>query len=195
MLLATTRRSLRAVRIAREGTETNSVPAVGRVRREIGVLLGAVALVLVPASSAASPSLYHGPPPRPGPEILYRKPAKAPQLQNVGIWHAKPILVSGASAYRDGEFLYQDFLYDDHGAKGVSPDPGDPRVSGDSFSAPNGTYTYPTDPVYANNAADLVELRVKPLAVATAFRISLNTVRNPALVGTTIAIGGSAHAP
>jgi predicted esterase len=150
----------------------------------------------VPAAAhAGRGSLYQGPAPRPGPDILYSKPAVAPQLQNGGVWHAEPILVSGASAYRRGEFLYQDFLYDDHGAKGLARDPGDPRsgnpVSGDSFSAPNGTYTYPTDPVYANNAADLVELRAKPLAGATAFRITLNTMKDPSLVGTTIAIGGS----
>ncbi len=159
-----------------------------------GVGMGcALGLLAVTASGApaASLSLYHGPAPRPGPEILYRAPGEAPQLRNQGIWHADPILVSGTSAYRRGEFLYQDFLYDDHGAKGLSRDPADPRVGGDSFSAPNGTYTYPTDPNYANNAADLVELRVRPLPGATAFRISLNTIRDPALVGTTIAIGGS----
>jgi dienelactone hydrolase len=162
---------------------------VHRLRIGLTCALGAVA-VLAP-SALANPSLYHGPAPRPGPDMLYRQPAHAAQLQNRGIWHAKPILVSGASAYRGGEFLYQDYLYDDHGAKGDSRDPGDPRVSGDSFSAPNGTYTYPTGPDYANNAADLVELRVKPLAAATAFRITLNTMKKPSLVGTTIAIGAS----
>ena len=50
---------------------------------------------------------------------------------------------------------------------------------GDLFSKPNGTYTYPTGPGYANNAADLVELRVKPLKRATAFRITLNTLGLP----------------
>lgn len=163
---------------------------MGRLRVELGLLVGVTALLLAPVGAPAS-SLYHGPPPRPGPEILYRKPAEAPQLRNEGVWHAPPILVSGASAYRAGEFLYQDFLYDDHGAKGLSRDPGDPRTAGDSFSAPNGTYTYPTDPAYADNAADLVELRVKPLPGATAFRITLNTMRDPSLVATTIAIGGS----
>jgi C-terminal binding-module, SLH-like, of glucodextranase len=150
-------------------------------------------VLLVPAGVAwaGKSSLYRGPAPRPGPSILYRKPAKAPQLQNRGIWHAKPILISGASAYRRGEFLYQDFLYDDHGAKGTSADPNDPRTSGDSFSLPNGTYTYPTKKVYAGNAADLVELRVKALRHATAFRITLNTMKKPSLVGTTIAIGSS----
>ena len=143
-----------------------------------------------------NPSLYQGPAPRPGPDILYR-PARpgAAALKTAASGTRKPILVSGSSAYRDGEFLYQDFLYDDHGAKGTSRDPGDPRTAGDSFSAPNGTYTYPTAPAYANNAADLVELRVKPLANATAFRITLNTMKNPSLVATTIAIGDLAAAP
>ena len=62
---------------------------------------------------------------RPGPDILYARPARAPQLENTGVWRAQPILISGASAYRDGEFLYQDLLYDDHGARGAR-DPADP---------------------------------------------------------------------
>ena len=157
----------------------------------MGVLLAGLAatIALWGGAAAASGSLYQGPPPRPGPEILYRPLAEAPQLENGGIWRADPILVSGTSAYRQGEFLYQDFLYDDHGARGESRDPGDPRTGDDTFSQPNGTYTYPTNPVYANNAADLVELRVKPLPNATAFRITLNTLKDPSSVATTIAIG------
>jgi hypothetical protein len=158
-----------------------------------------MAAALVPASAGAdADSLYRGPGPRPGPPILYAPPADAPQLTNAGVWQAPPILVSGAAAYRDGEYLYQDYLYDDHGANGGLRDPGDPRTGpnagadGDLFAAPNGTYTYPTDSAYANNAADLVELRVKPLKDATAFRITLNTLKDPGLVGTTIAIGDSA---
>jgi predicted esterase len=156
------------------------------------VLLGALcALTIAAPAGAATGSLYSGSGPRPGPDLLYQPVANAPQLGNSGIWHAQPILVSGASAYRDGEFLYQDFLYDDHGANGSVPDPTDQRTSGDTFSMPNGTYTYPTDPAYAGNAADLVELRVKPTASATAFRITLNTMKDPSLVATTIAIGDS----
>ena len=166
----------------------------------------ACALVLAACAAWATPagadpgSLYSGPAPRPGPDILYAPLADAPQLDNApgSIWKAPPILVSGASAYRDGEFLYQDFLYDDHGAKqqrdpnDMREDPGGNGADGDLFAAPNGTYTYPTDPRYANNAADLVELRVKPLPTATAFRITLNTLHDPSLVATAIAIGGTA---
>src|SRR3954463_3059195 len=134
-------------------------------------LVGAVALAAA-AAPALGASLYTGPGPRPGPDLLYRKPASSPQLTKHGIWKAKPILVSGAVAYRRGEFLYQDYIYDDHGARETS-DPGDPRAAGNTFSRPNGTYTYPTDARYANDAADLLELRVKALKRATAFRIGL----------------------
>ncbi|HWA65952.1 MAG TPA: hypothetical protein VG899_06230 [Mycobacteriales bacterium] len=130
---------------------------------------------------------------RPGPDILYAKPAVAPQLDNRGIWKAPPILVSGTSAYRDGEWMYQDYLYDDHGALGVL-DPTTPYKLVDFlFSSTAGTYTYPTAKKYADNAADLVEFRTKPLADATAFRVTLNSLTDPSLVGFTIALGDSAQ--
>lgn len=168
----------------REGAFTGALAAIGVW----------CACLLAPAGAGAdASSLYQGPGQRPGPDLLYEPLADAPQLQNAGDWSAPPILVSGASAYRDGEFLYQDFLYDDTGAIGSSVQ-NDPRFSSNGFSRPTGTYTYPTNSVYANNAADFVELRVKPLATATAFRITLNTLKTGGadLVATTIAIGDSA---
>jgi hypothetical protein len=156
----------------------------------VAALAGLLAGLVAPSAVHAA-SLYSGPGPRPGPDILYAAPATAPQLTNTGDWKAAPILVSGAGAYRSGEYLYQDFLYDDHGAH-QSPDPADPRSSGDTFSKPNGTYSYPTDPAYAYNAADLVELRVRPLAASTAFRVTLNTLKDPSLVAFSIALGGTA---
>ena len=163
------------------------------IRPAMAVLGGALALtILTPAPAGASggpASLYQGAAPRPGPDILYKPLTVAPQLTNTGIWSAPPILISGASAYRAGEYLYQDFLYDDHGANGGSRDPNDPRIAGDTFSEPNGTYTYPTGPGYDANAADLVELRVKPLTTATAFRVTLNTLADATLPAFTIAIG------
>jgi hypothetical protein len=129
--------------------------------------------------------------PRPGPDVLYAPPADAPQLRNTGPWRAEPILVSGAQAYRDGEWLYQDFLFDDHGATGVA-DSNDPYGPGDHLYSPTaGTFTYPTDPVYAHNAADLVELRIRPLRGATVFRVTLNTLQDPELTAVTIALGAS----
>src|SRR4051794_19129585 len=143
-----------------------------------------------PAAFAGSlPSVGTGA--RPGPDVLYAPPAVAPQLQNDPPWKADPILISGAAAYRDGEYLYQDYIYDDHGAIGT-PDPNNPLgPNADLYSPPAGSATYPTDPVYGDNAADLVEFRVKPLDDATAFRVTLNTLKDPARTGFTIAIGSS----
>lgn len=175
------------------------------MRAALAVLIGGLLLGLLLAGGAraakVSPSLpaKEGTAPRPGPEVLYEPPAQAPQLENAphSIWHAAPILVSGASAYRKGEFVYQGYVYDDHGAKEVT-DPGNPMHSpggdasgGDLFSAPDGTYDYPSGPGYDENAANLIELRVKPRLKATAFRITLNTLENPNLVATAIAIGGT----
>jgi hypothetical protein len=161
--------------------------------RGAGTLLTLV-IAAAPATAVADglPSVSSGH--RPGPDALYAKPADAPQLRNAAPWKADPILVSGAQSYRDGEWLYQDFLYDDHGALGV-PDPGTPWDEGSfTFSPVGGTFTYPSDPVYANNAADLVELRIKPLADATAFRVTFNTLQDASKTAFTIALGSSAAA-
>src|SRR4051794_12361880 len=144
----------------------------------------------VRADSASLPSVSSGE--RPGPDLLYADAPAAPQLENVAPWKAPPILVSGAEAYRDGEFMYQDFLFDDHGATGTQ-DPNDPfNEIENMFSPKHGTLSYPTDTAtYANNAADLVELRVKPLPDATALRVTLNTLKDPKRVAFTVALGDS----
>lgn len=127
--------------------------------------------------------------PRPGPAALYAPPAIAPQLENVAPWTADPILISGAQAYRGGEWMYQDFLFDDHGATGVD-DPESPwGVGSHLYSPTGGTFTYPLDSSYAHNAADLVEMRIRPLADATAIRVTLNTLIDPELVAFTVALG------
>src|SRR4051812_37070624 len=143
------------------------------------------------ADSSSLPSVPSGA--RPGPDLLYAGAPAAPQLENVAPWRAPPILISGATAYRDGEFLYQDFLYDDHGATGTA-DPNDPFNEVENmFSPKHGTLSYPTDTAtYFNNAADLVELRVRALADATAFRVTLNALKDPARSAFTIALGDSA---
>lgn len=175
-------------------------PLRARRDRSVAALVAIAALLTIgaavppgaaPAGRAGGrtslPSVDSGP--LPGPALLYAKPPRAPQLQNTGFWHADPILVSGAQAYRDGEWLYQDFLYDDHGATGVR-DPEGPYGPGDHlYSPPGGTFTYPRDPVYANNAADLVELRLRPLKRDIAFRVTLNTLIDPTRTAFTLALG------
>ncbi len=152
--------------------------------------MAALALLLtVPATAAAAglPGVRSGH--RPGPDVLYEKPPRAPQLENARPFRARPILISGATAYRRGEFLYQDFLYDSHGAQGA-PDPEDPFKPGDfAFSPKAGTLTYPSDPAFANDAADLVELRVRPQRAATLVRVTLNALHETSAF--TIAFGTS----
>jgi hypothetical protein len=89
------------------------ISAVGRIGRALSCAV-LVALGLCAASASAvkvSPSLppAEGKAPRPGPPVLYEKPAEPAQLENAkkSIWKAPPILVSGAGAQRRGEFLYQ----------------------------------------------------------------------------------------
>src|SRR5581483_6967644 len=122
---------------------------------------------------AASLAYAKDAPARPGPDILYAAPAKSPQLENAGIWKAAPILISGASAYRNGEFLYQDYLYDDRGA-------------GQRALYPKALQSQTHD-----NAADFVELRLKPTKDATAVRITYNTLLDPEITATTLAFGDS----
>ena len=133
----------------------------------------AAGLTSSPAIAAAAPAPSFGAS-RPGPAILYAPPPRAPQLENApgSPWHATPILISGSSAYREGEFLYQDFLFDDRGA--------------------GSTLTYPTDPRYGGDAADLVEFRMKLSPSGLLFRLTYNTMIDPALVASTIALGDSA---
>ncbi len=124
---------------------------------------------------------------RPGPDALYASPPPAPQLQNHDPrFRAQPLLVSGTEAYVNGEYLYQDYLYDDHGSEAMPLDPAsqtasDPTtvngLSADALAYQVGSITYPTDPVYAGNAADLVEFRMVPGPTSTAYRFTLNTLR------------------
>src|SRR4051794_5401882 len=157
------------------------------------IIITGLLIAAAPAWAAGGlPSVASGH--RPGPDALYEPPPDAPQLQNAAPFGAAPILVSGAQSYRDGEWLYQDFLYDDHGAVGSKDNNAPIGPSGFLFSPTAGTYTYPTNPVYANNAADLVELRVKPLGDATAFRVTLNTLQDAARTAFTIALADSSAA-
>jgi hypothetical protein len=80
---------------------------------------------------------------RPGPPFLYKPPPPAPQLENRAPFRAAPLLVSGTDAYRGGEYLYQDYLFDDRGADTLEGTEGQ-RDSAASFSPSSGNVFYPT---------------------------------------------------
>ena len=138
----------------------------------------------MPAATAA-------PRPRPGPPALYAPARHSALLENDGRWDAAPLMVSGAAAIRDGEFVYQDYLYDDYGANTTngrgSPEPRIP-TSELTFGAMSGDVVYPTaGKRYGYNAADLVELRVDAAPDSIAYRFTLNTMKEPD--ATAIAVG------
>src|SRR3954451_14017134 len=133
-------------------------------------------------AAGAAPSAWAE---RPGPPLLYQAPPAISPLSVNAPFSAPPLLVSGTDAYRDGEYLYQDYLFDDRGAD-TMPGPGTRFENGRNASGPTaGDVEYPTDERYAGNAADLVEFRAKPLADATVYRVTLNTARaaDAAVVG------------
>src|SRR5688572_13552050 len=98
-------------RVGAGGSWVRRSLGMGRTRKIAGGALAAALLAAAPAHAAGLPSVKSGA--RPGPDVLYAPPPRAPQLENTGPWKAAPILISGASAYRHGEFLYQDWIYDD----------------------------------------------------------------------------------
>ena len=169
----------------------NWVAAVGALALGVGILPGPLGAQPVRPMAEGNAQAVEGLPPivngvAPGPDVLYRPPARAPQLENTGVWRAAPTMVCMSSAYRSGEFLYQDCLWDDHG--------GGPAYRWYYYTY-SYDYTYPTDARYRNNAADIVEVRLKPLADATAIRITYNTMTDPSLVAATVALGGDPHKP
>ena len=155
-------------------------------------LVAAVVVVLAPLvgvdarADAPPPPFDEDLPATAGPDLLRLPPVTAPPLTNAPPWKAEPILVSGAVAYRDGELLYQDYLFDDHGADGAR-DPLQPQPYG--VAVPIGTYTYPTGEGYHGNDADLVEVRVKPHGNDTLFRVTFNTLVDADTAAFTIALG------
>jgi hypothetical protein len=151
---------------------------------------GAMPVSAAPPDEAPDslPSVTQGP--RPGPPILYAPPAESPLLENEKRWDADPIMVSGAAAYREGEFVYQDYLYDGFGADTTDEPMASPETAPPTpiFGGMTGDVVYPTDEArYGYNAADLVELRIDDDDRSIAYRFTLNTLLVPD--STAVAVG------
>jgi predicted esterase len=174
------------------GRFRNLIATVGALMLGVTLLPGAVgAEAAKPVRPTEAADAVAGLPPvvngvHPGPDVLYRPPARAPQLENTGVWRADPTMVCFSSAYRKGEFLYQDCLWDDNG--------GGPAYRW-YFYTFDKDYTYPTAAKYRHNAADIVEVRLKPLDDATAIRVTFNTMTDPDLAAVTVALGGDPAKP
>jgi S-formylglutathione hydrolase FrmB len=123
---------------------------------------------------------------RPGPDLLYAEPLTDPGTAPGGRWRLPATGVSGTTVVGDGELVHTGWPFDDHGADTV-PFPlapilidAEPAVRNTIFSGRTGDLAYPTDrDRFGANAADLVELRVRPDADGLAFRITWNTLLEP----------------
>ena len=145
--------------------------------RASGALLTGLAAGSVPGAADRPQNSTNSP--RPGPNMLYDSPVTAPQFETVGPWQADPLRICGADAYVDGEYLYQDYIYDDHGANTtpLMTDP-QPAKTGLTLNGPaTGDVVYPTDQErFRYNAADLLEFRATPHGEGILYRITLNTL-------------------
>lgn len=132
--------------------------------------------------------------PDPGPALLYDELPTAPPLENGDGWEADPIMISGTDAYVDGEYLYQDFVYDDYGANTTdAPLPPNPQPSDESTYGENGLMTgdvvYPTDEeTHRHNAADLLEFRAQRVSEGIRYRLTLQTMVEPDAAAAFVAI-------
>lgn len=106
-------------------------------------------------------------------------------------WEGEPTHLGGTDRYDGGEWIHQDFVYDDYGADtgGGSQPIGLAHTAGD--------FRYPEDPVYAQNAADVLGIRVRPAGDDLDVRVQLNALIEPdtTVLGVAIDAGaGSSHA-
>jgi pimeloyl-ACP methyl ester carboxylesterase len=88
-------------------------------------------------------------------------------------WRGEPTLISGTSRLDHGEWIHTDFVYDDYGAD-TGPAWGQPNVV--SLASTVGDARYPDGKAYADNAADIVEVRVRVVGDDLQIRVLLQTI-------------------
>jgi hypothetical protein len=110
-------------------------------------------------------------------------------------WRAEPAMISNAGVYRDREFVWQDYLYDDRGANTdgrdrfdaplgtPGPDPADPvnpRMSPAPLINWAGDFVYASpDGAYIPNVADFIEFRVAEDKDAVHYRFRMGDMTAP----------------
>lgn len=116
-------------------------------------------------------------------------------------WKGEAAMISNQGLYRSNEFIYQDYIYDDHGANtdgidhtdapfggGPNPqDPADPRLGSSGGQIRHaGDFFYASDSDgYYHNVADLIEFRVAETdgAVHYLFRLGALDAPDSAAIG------------
>lgn len=104
-------------------------------------------------------------------------------------WIAESSLVSGMGEYVAGEWIYTDFVYDDYGADTIPS--GQPNHV--SLAPTSGDFRYPSAAKYGANAADIVEVRLRPVAESDDLdvRVVLQTVIDPTVVALWVSVNGT----
>ena len=92
-------------------------------------------------------------------------------------WSGQPTLISGTSRLDSGEWIYTDFVYDDYGAD-TGPAWGQPNVV--SLASTVGDARYPDGEAYADNAADIVEVRARVVGDDLEIRVLMQTITDAA---------------
>ncbi len=87
-------------------------------------------------------------------------------------WQGEATGWGGTSTYAGHEWIHQDFVYDDYGADTCTC--GQPNVV--SLGPTTGDYRYPDGDAYRDNAADIVEVRIRPRGQRLQVRVLLSTL-------------------
>lgn len=110
-------------------------------------------------------------------------------------WRAEPAMIANTGVYREHEFVYQDYVYDDHGANTdgrdrfdaplgtPGPDPSDPvnpRLSPAPLTNWAGDFLYASpDNSHIHTVADLIEFRVAADGKRVHYRFRMGDMTAP----------------
>ena len=100
-------------------------------------------------------------------------------------WKGEPSSIGGTARYDRGEWIYTDFVYDDYGADTGTW--GQPNVVG--LAPTSGDARYPRGDEYADNAADIVEVRARARRDDLEIRVLLQTVVDESVVALWVKVG------
>lgn len=107
-------------------------------------------------------------------------------------WSGETSMIAGATTYSRGEFVYNDFVFDDTGPSGRADDAAGlgvtaPQQASDTIGRGYAEYPHDWDR-YGDNAADLVEVRVTADASNVYYLFRLNTLLEPDSTAVAIAV-------
>ncbi|MGJ8670877.1 MAG: alpha/beta hydrolase-fold protein, partial [Oceanococcus sp.] len=105
-------------------------------------------------------------------------PNAGQQHRALSAWDTPSSGWAGTATSHGDTWVYQDYVYDDYGADTCSC--GQPSIVRNAPSA--GDYRYPASAAFANNAADILNVRLRPIgATDVEVQVTLNTLIDAAI--------------